>query len=248
MHLLCQKSEMFTAYQGFETWLDCQLSARIKLLHSDRGSKHQGKQFVLYLQQQGTEQCFTAHDTPQHNGVAEQLNHTILECVRAMLHASKLPRFLWGEAARHAVWLKNRTPTKALNGKTPYEAAFHKKPDLSHIHEWGSDIYVWTEDGNKLGGRIEVSKWVGIDDKTKYGCHIYWPSHHTITVECNIIFKPMQGDIEGEEGTNDDITYAHIPTTTSSPTPSPVKTQISPAAPLPPPTADNKNEPRPKCT
>src|ERR1700723_3445165 len=41
----------------------------------------------------------------------------ILEKVRAMLHVSGLPQFLWGEAARHAVWLKNRTLTKTLDGR-----------------------------------------------------------------------------------------------------------------------------------
>jgi len=76
-------------------------------------------------------QHMTAHDTPQHHGVAEWLNWTILEKVRTMLHASGLPKFLWGEAARHTVWLKNRTPTKVLAGKTPYEAALGQMPDLS---------------------------------------------------------------------------------------------------------------------
>jgi hypothetical protein len=45
------------------------------------------------------------HDTQSENGVAERFNRVILERVRAMLHASGLPHFLWAEAARHAVWL-----------------------------------------------------------------------------------------------------------------------------------------------
>ena len=83
-----------------------------------------GNEFILYLKRQGTAQCLTAHNTPQHNGVAEWLNQTILKRVRALLHASGMPKFLWGEAACHIVWLKNRTPTKVLDGLTPYEVAF----------------------------------------------------------------------------------------------------------------------------
>ena len=49
----------------------------------------------------------TIHDMPQENGVMERLNHTLLECIRAMLHAAQLPKGLWAEALMHAAWLKN---------------------------------------------------------------------------------------------------------------------------------------------
>ena len=71
LYSLHQKSSTFEAYQGFEAWLDCQLATKVKLLHSDRGGEYQGCEFILYLERQGTVQRFTAHDTPQHNGIAE---------------------------------------------------------------------------------------------------------------------------------------------------------------------------------
>ena len=77
------------------------------MLHLDQGGEYQGKEFMLYLQRCGTVQQFTAHHTPQHNGVAGRLNRTLLKRVRVMLHASGLLKVLWGEAACHAVWLKN---------------------------------------------------------------------------------------------------------------------------------------------
>jgi hypothetical protein len=53
-----------------------------------------GKEFILYLKAKGTKQKLTVQDTPQHNGVAECLNRTLLEKVWAMLHASGQPKFL----------------------------------------------------------------------------------------------------------------------------------------------------------
>ena len=94
------------------------------------------------------------HNTPSQNGVAECCNCTIVERIHALLHASGLPQFLWGEAARHVVWLMNRTSTKAVDGMTPYEAAFRKKPDLRNVCEWGECVWIWTENGDKLGGRV----------------------------------------------------------------------------------------------
>jgi hypothetical protein len=36
---------------------------------------------------------------------------------------------LWGEAVKHAVWLKNRASMRALpDNKTPYEMVYNKKP------------------------------------------------------------------------------------------------------------------------
>jgi len=51
-------------------------------------------EFQSYLKSQGTKQKLTVYDTPQHNGIAECRNHTIVKCVHAVLHASYLPKLL----------------------------------------------------------------------------------------------------------------------------------------------------------
>jgi len=84
-----------------------------------------------------------------------------------MLHASGQPKFLWGEAARHAVWLKNRTSTKALDGMTLFEALMGDKPNLRGVQEWGCRVWVRNEKSAKLGGHVEEGVWVGFDDKSK---------------------------------------------------------------------------------
>ena len=44
--------------------------------------------------------------------------------------------------------------TKAMEGMTPFEAAFGKKPDLKKVCEWGEKVYVRMEGGTKLGGEL----------------------------------------------------------------------------------------------
>jgi hypothetical protein len=105
-----------------------------------------------------------------------------------MLHASGSPRFLWTEAACHAVWLKYCTPTKALSDTTPYDAAYGKKPNLHRLHEWGCHVWVKTEaSGNKLGRQVQEGVWVGYDEQSK-GSHIFWFEKQTVSMEHNIYF------------------------------------------------------------
>ncbi|KAF9262075.1 hypothetical protein L218DRAFT_815757, partial [Marasmius fiardii PR-910] len=72
-----------------------------------------------------------------------------------MLHSSGLPQNLWAEAAHHAVWVLNRTVTKAVDGMMPYEAMMGKKLDLRGIYEWGEKYWICTGKGTKLGGRVQ---------------------------------------------------------------------------------------------
>ena len=60
--------------------------------------------------------------TPQQNGVAERMNRTLVEIVRSMLSDAKLPKNFWAEALSTAVYLHNRSPTRAVLKKTPFEA------------------------------------------------------------------------------------------------------------------------------
>jgi hypothetical protein len=50
-----------------------------------------------------------------------------------MLHASGLPKNLWGEAVMHAVYLKNCTSTRTLKNKTPFEMLTGKKPNIANL-------------------------------------------------------------------------------------------------------------------
>jgi hypothetical protein len=53
-----------------------------------------------------------------------------------------MPAFYWGEAVMTAVHLLNRSPTKALDGKTPYDAWHGRKPAVSHLHVFGCLAFI----------------------------------------------------------------------------------------------------------
>ena len=135
----------------------------------------------------GTIQHLTIHDTPEHNGIRERVNRTLLERVQAMLHTSGLPKFLWGEAINHAIYLKDHTLTKALDGKTPYEAFHGQKPNLHGLPEFGSQVWVHDTSGSKLDGRAVIGQWVGFN-KDSSGHRIYFPDKWTISIRCSVKF------------------------------------------------------------
>ena len=85
IYLLTNKSNAFDAYKTFVAWVETQLMKKIKILHSDRGGEYLSKEFTSFLNKKGTERKLTVHDMPEENGVAERLNRTLVERVRAML-------------------------------------------------------------------------------------------------------------------------------------------------------------------
>ena len=160
-----------------------------KVLWSDRGGEYLGKTFSSHLASQRTMCKLTVHDTPEYNGVSEWLNQTLLEQTCALLHASKLPKNLWGEAITHVVWLKNRISTRALpDKKTPYKMLNRRKPNLANLREWGEVVWVHTTEGNKLEGRAKTRRWIGFDENSN-GHQIYWPKRKSVTVERSIRFN-----------------------------------------------------------
>jgi len=76
--------------------------------------------------------------------------HTRAEQAWALLIEAGLPRFLWGYVMEHSAWLRNRTLTHALDGKTPYEAWTRKKPHLAGLQEFRTAVYVKNDDAGKL--------------------------------------------------------------------------------------------------
>jgi len=86
------------------------------------------------------------------------------------------------------MWIRNRTTTHRLNGKTPYEAFYGVKPDTGDIHLWGSHVWVRDLTAGKLDPRGREGRFVGYDAESK-GCRVYWPNSRSIGVERDLIFE-----------------------------------------------------------
>ena len=187
LYLLKLKSDTFDSYLSYEAWLSTQHDTKIKHLRSDRGGEYMSEEFTKYLKLKGTERRVTVHDMPEHNGVAKQLNRTLAERVQAMLHASSLPKSLWGKAMMHVTWLKNCSSTRRLGNKTPYEVLYSKKPNLEKIPIWGCQVKVHDTTGSKLDMCAQDGHWVSFDPELD-GHRIYFADHGNVGVEWSVIF------------------------------------------------------------
>jgi len=118
--------------------------------------------------------------------------YTRAELARALLIASRLPRFLWEEAMKHIEWVKERSLHSALDGKTPYEMKHQKVPHLGGIHEFSAAAYVKDLKARTLDVCAQLGQFVGYDSESNGYC-IYWPSKRSVFVEWNVAFN--HGDV-----------------------------------------------------
>ncbi|GJX14100.1 retrotransposon protein, putative, ty1-copia subclass [Tanacetum coccineum] len=72
--------------------------------------------------------------TPQHNGVSERRNQTLLDMVRSMMNLTTLPKSFWGYALETTARILNMVPTKKVD-RMPYEIWHGKAPKLSYLKE-----------------------------------------------------------------------------------------------------------------
>ena len=103
----------------------------VKALRTDDGGEYERLQ--PYLDQKGIVREKSAPYAQDQDGVAERSIRTILERARTMMIHTKLPHHLWPKVISAACYITNRLPTKALDGKTPYEAWHRYKPNLSNF-------------------------------------------------------------------------------------------------------------------
>jgi hypothetical protein len=59
--------------------------------------------------------------SPQQNGGVKRRNSMVVGTTRSMLKAKDLPGWFWVEGVITALYLLNRTPCKAVEGRTPFE-------------------------------------------------------------------------------------------------------------------------------
>ena len=97
-----------------------------------------------------------------------------------------LPISFWGHALETAAYTLNRAPSKSVE-TTPYELWNGKKPGLSHLKIWGSEVHVKLLQPTKLDPRSDKCNFVGYPKET-VGYSFYKPSEHNVFVAKSRVF------------------------------------------------------------
>ncbi|PKU72844.1 Retrovirus-related Pol polyprotein from transposon TNT 1-94 [Dendrobium catenatum] len=139
--LLKSKDETFSKFLEWKSMVENQKNRKLKVLRTDNGLEFCNESFNKFCSDSGIVRHKTVSHTPQQNGLAERMNRTLLDRVRCLLFSSGLSKFFWGEALSTACYLVNRTPSSAINFKTPQELWKGKPPSLTHLRVFGCLAY-----------------------------------------------------------------------------------------------------------
>jgi transposase InsO family protein len=105
-----------------------------KAFRTDNGGEYVTKDLKGFFELKGIIHEFTPPYSPESNGVAERLNQTIGEALRAFLESAvTYDKKLWAEAVSTSIYIKHRQPHSALKNLTPYEAFYGLKPSIQHL-------------------------------------------------------------------------------------------------------------------
>jgi hypothetical protein len=205
VYLMQRKDEVFQHFQSYKAYAETSTGKRIRCLRSDGGGEYHSKAFDEFLRITGITRQVTPPYTPEHNGVAERANRTLIEMVRCMLHTARLPHTFWGLALNTATYVRNRSPTTALESTTPYEAWTGRKPSLLDLHVFGCLAYVHIpkQTRQKLDVKARPCIFVGYSIESKaWMC--YDPVRGITRTSRDVIF------VEGQRGIEHHLLRQHV--------------------------------------
>lgn len=135
--LLPSKDAEPAAIKQIQAAAERKLGKRLRALRMHRGGEYTAGHFNEYWAELGLRRELTALYLPQQNGVVECRNQSVVGTARSMLKAKGLPGMFWGEAVNTAVYLLNRSSSKRIGGKTPYELWNGGSPAVHHLRTFG---------------------------------------------------------------------------------------------------------------
>ena len=204
VYILKHKSQVFQYFKEWKAMVERETGRVLKTLRSDNGGEYTSSEFQLYLKKEGITHEFTVPRSPEQNGVAERLNRTLLEAVRSMLVGAQLSQSFWAEALTTAVYLRNRSLTKSVNGSTPYEAWSGRKPAVNHLKVFGCVTYahIPKEERRKLDVKAKRCVLLGYGTTVK-GYRLYCPQDKKVFYSRDVIFDESKVGLEKEQVDNE---------------------------------------------
>ena len=187
-YLLLEKSEVKQVLQNFCAYTEKQFGKHVRTVRSDNGSEFMC--MSSFFRSNGIVHQTSCVATPQQNGRVERIHRHILNIARSLLFQASLPVKFWGEAVSTAAYLINRTPSKVLKGKIPYEILFGEKPSYDQLRVFGSSCYTHRQsrDKDKFGHRSRFCVFVGYPFGKK-GWKVYDLEKEEFLVSRDVVFQ-----------------------------------------------------------
>ena len=146
---------------------------RVGMYCSDNGEL-KSNEMASWLASRGITHQYTAPHTSVHIGQVEHMHQTFMEKVQTMWIYAKISSFLLDELYLTSSHLHAKTTTHLLQGKTPWELWFGRRPDYSYMQEIGCQAFILISNKHNL----KVYEWsvecilIGYDAKSKcYRCY-----------------------------------------------------------------------------
>nr|GEX21788.1 retrovirus-related Pol polyprotein from transposon TNT 1-94 [Tanacetum cinerariifolium] len=166
-----KKSDVFEVFKVYKMRVELDSGTKIKCLRTDNGGEYTGDEFELFCRQEGIKRQFTTTYTPQHNGVVKRMNRTLLERARAMLATASLGKLFWAKAVNTACYVINRSPSTAVELKTPMELWTGKPVKYSDLHIFGIPIVkgyrLWDPTAHKVVVSRDMEKEFQSNDSSE---------------------------------------------------------------------------------
>jgi hypothetical protein len=112
---------------------------------------------------------------------------------QALLKQRGMPAIFWGEAVVTGIYILNRSPIKALNGRTSYEAWHGRKPVVSHL--WVFSCLAFSKEHGhigKLDDRSTLGVFIGYAEGSKAN-HILDPGTQRVCTTHDVVFDEGRG-------------------------------------------------------
>nr|GEZ65400.1 putative ribonuclease H-like domain-containing protein [Tanacetum cinerariifolium] len=139
---LAAKDETSTILKTFITGIENQINHKVKIIRSDNGTEFKNHDLNQLCGMKGIKREFSVARTPQHNGVTERKNRTLIEAARTMLADSLLLIPFWAEAVNTACYVQNRILVTKPHNKTPYELLLGRTPSIGFIRPFGYPVTI----------------------------------------------------------------------------------------------------------
>ena len=171
-------------FEQFKALVEKEAEASICRFRCDNGTgEYSNRLFTDFLLTDGISFEPSAPYTQNQNGVSERAIRSIVEKARSMLLNARLTEGFWEEAVRTSVYLKNRSPTRAVDSVTPYEAWSGQRPSLDHLRSFGCDAYAFIHSNlrTKWDPKAKSCTFLGYIENTTTQYRV-WNGHRIVVV------------------------------------------------------------------